>query len=108
MDCNLFELDWHGPKFTWSNGHRDQTWTRLRLDRALTNSEWRDLFSEVCCHCATRCFLQRPIIYKFSLIGLLLGSTICIRLGVADKEFSGLIAVGKRIEIADVLYRKFG
>ncbi|XP_042980139.1 uncharacterized protein LOC122310310 [Carya illinoinensis] len=40
----LFDLRWKGCKFTWSNRHEDQTFTKERLDRAVANCWWKDLF----------------------------------------------------------------
>lgn len=49
-DCKLFELERVGPKFTWDNGHKDHSWTRLRLDRAVANVYWILMFQNACCH----------------------------------------------------------
>lgn len=36
----LFDLGWQGTKYTWSNGHTDNTFIKLRLDRAVASKEW--------------------------------------------------------------------
>ncbi|XP_042952211.1 uncharacterized protein LOC122289292 [Carya illinoinensis] len=40
----LFDLGWKGCKFTWSNKHEDQTFTKERLDRAVANWRWIEMF----------------------------------------------------------------
>lgn len=37
---NLFDIGWMGQKFTWSNRHKDVTFTKKRLDRVLANQRW--------------------------------------------------------------------
>lgn len=49
-DCKLSDLAWVGAKFTWCNRHIDDTWTRLHLEKADADSEWRDIFQEACFH----------------------------------------------------------
>lgn len=39
---NLHDLGWMGEKFTWSNMHEDETYTKERLDRVLSNQSWLD------------------------------------------------------------------
>jgi len=39
-DCQLGDLGYVGSRFTWSNKHGDNTFTKERLDRAVANSEW--------------------------------------------------------------------
>lgn len=45
-DCGLFNLSYAGRKYTWCNNCKDSSQTRLRLDRAIVNGSWRDLFRE--------------------------------------------------------------
>lgn len=44
--CQLFDLGYSGPKFTWSNKKEDHYFTQEQLDRALENSVWIDEFRE--------------------------------------------------------------
>lgn len=44
-DGQLFDLGWRGAKFTWSNRHEDSSFTKERLDRALANKEWKNIFT---------------------------------------------------------------
>jgi hypothetical protein len=45
--CRLQELGFRGPKFTWTNGRQGADPTLERLDRALANKEWCELFDVV-------------------------------------------------------------
>ncbi|XP_059441456.1 uncharacterized protein LOC132173838 [Corylus avellana] len=42
--CQLIDLGYTGPLFTWSNKREDRHFTQERLDRALSNLAWTDLF----------------------------------------------------------------
>ncbi|XP_035545078.1 uncharacterized protein LOC118348178 [Juglans regia] len=44
---NLNDLGWKCEKFTWSNRHGDESSTKERLDRAVANSAWIEVFNEV-------------------------------------------------------------
>jgi hypothetical protein len=46
-ECQLYDLGYMGPKFTWSNGEEDGDFTKERLDRALDNNEWYGYFMKV-------------------------------------------------------------
>ncbi|KAG2719857.1 hypothetical protein I3760_02G010500 [Carya illinoinensis] len=40
------ELFREGDKYTWSNLHRDETFTNERLDRAVANPDWIEVYKE--------------------------------------------------------------
>lgn len=44
-DCQLVDLGFRGPKYTWSNGRGGAALTRERLDRAVANVEWSSYFN---------------------------------------------------------------
>jgi len=46
-DCNLADLGFSGPKYTWCNGRYGEDFSRERLDRAVANAEWNQHFSMV-------------------------------------------------------------
>lgn len=43
----LIDLGWMGNKYTWSNGHGDETFIKERLDRGVASKGWLASFSEV-------------------------------------------------------------
>jgi hypothetical protein len=45
-ECNLIDLGFCGPKFTWSNRQDAQCNIRVRLDRAVANNSFSELFPE--------------------------------------------------------------
>jgi hypothetical protein len=45
--CDLKEVELRGPFFTWDNGRDGADFTKERLDRVVTNREWRVLFPKV-------------------------------------------------------------
>ncbi|XP_058211449.1 uncharacterized protein LOC131323612 [Rhododendron vialii] len=44
--CQLIDLGYMGAKYTWTNGRLGLANVQKRLDRALSNEEWRSLFPE--------------------------------------------------------------
>jgi hypothetical protein len=46
-DCNLCELSFEGPKYTWTNGKEDRDFTEERLDRAVATKELCQIFKSV-------------------------------------------------------------
>lgn len=36
----LFDLGWKGQKYTWTNRYKEETFTKLRLDRAVASIDW--------------------------------------------------------------------
>lgn len=43
---DLNDLGMRDNQFTWSNKHKDDTFTKKRLDRVVANLSWSLLFSE--------------------------------------------------------------
>lgn len=39
-DCQLCELGFREPKFTWNNQQSDRTFIKERLDRTVATKEW--------------------------------------------------------------------
>jgi hypothetical protein len=65
-ECQLGDLGFVGPFFTWSNRRMDDTFTRERLDRAVANMEWCSIFPIVSVLIlAARTSDHNPIVVKF-------------------------------------------
>ncbi|KAG6676484.1 hypothetical protein I3842_15G153700 [Carya illinoinensis] len=47
--CDLRDIHHQGHHFTWSNNRRGKDFTKERIDRALANKEWHELFSSATC-----------------------------------------------------------
>ncbi|KAL5547185.1 hypothetical protein UlMin_006872 [Ulmus minor] len=48
--CNLADLGFCGPKFTWCRGNNNSNFIQERLDRMLGNSGWSDMFPNSIVH----------------------------------------------------------
>uniref|UniRef100_A0A803QEL1 Reverse transcriptase domain-containing protein n=1 Tax=Cannabis sativa TaxID=3483 RepID=A0A803QEL1_CANSA len=44
-ECNLYDFDLTGYPYTWEKGTGTPNWIEIRLDRALMNQRWMDLFT---------------------------------------------------------------
>ena len=42
--CELFDMGYKGPKFTWNNCQESQTFVKERLDRGVVNRDWYELY----------------------------------------------------------------
>lgn len=45
-DCNLMDMDLQGYQYTWERGAGTSEWIEVRLDRALVNSEFMNMFKD--------------------------------------------------------------
>uniref|UniRef100_A0A803QI56 Reverse transcriptase n=1 Tax=Cannabis sativa TaxID=3483 RepID=A0A803QI56_CANSA len=43
-DCNLIDMELVGHPFTWEKGRGSRNWIEVRLDRALINDAWSQIF----------------------------------------------------------------
>lgn len=43
-DIGLYDMTLIGHQYTWERGRGTDDWTEVRLDRAITNASWLDLF----------------------------------------------------------------
>ncbi|XP_059429046.1 uncharacterized protein LOC132162844 [Corylus avellana] len=43
-DCGLSDMGYKGSKFTWTNCHKDGTFMKERLDRAVANRAWCEMY----------------------------------------------------------------
>jgi hypothetical protein len=53
--CDLDDLGFIGPKFTWYNHRMDGSFTKERLDRAVADSAWCSRFQSVTVHVLASC-----------------------------------------------------
>jgi hypothetical protein len=48
QECGVEDLGFEGDRFTWrNNNHRVEGYIRERLDRAVANIEWQEMFPNV-------------------------------------------------------------
>ncbi|XP_042961719.1 uncharacterized protein LOC122296220 [Carya illinoinensis] len=47
--CGLYDVHHLGQHFTWSNNIRGKEFTKERIDRAMANKEWKELFRGATC-----------------------------------------------------------
>ncbi|KAL9689836.1 hypothetical protein QQ045_010227 [Rhodiola kirilowii] len=46
VDCGLSDLNYKGDPFTYTNRRKGEQEVRARLDRAVANQKWRELFPQ--------------------------------------------------------------
>jgi hypothetical protein len=69
--CNLNDLGFTGPKYTWHNRQQDGDYIQARLDRFLATSNWMNCFSHYTnMHLLKYGSHQCPIMLEFSPITL--------------------------------------
>lgn len=84
---NLHDLGWRGGKFTWSNKHGGQSFTKEKLDRTIANPQWFEMYKEFLVEgLAARSSYYKPIILLFSKLSQ--------RSGYNKKRHSSMKQVG--------------
>ena len=67
MLCELKDLGFQGLPFTYDNRRRGNANVKVRLDRALADDRWRDIFSDATVvHLVSPCYDHRPILVKLA------------------------------------------
>jgi hypothetical protein len=65
-ECQLSDLGFIGPKYTWTNAREDGNFTKVRLDKPLANKEWCMAFKEMTVHVlAARSSNHKPVMITF-------------------------------------------
>lgn len=67
QNCDLHDLGYSGVPFTYDNHREGRNNVRVRVDRALADDSWRDIFSESqVVHLTSPCSDHCPVQIKFS------------------------------------------
>lgn len=65
----LIDMEARGCKFTWTNNHPIHSLIKKRLDRALCNVAWRNLFDDACVQNLPRAHSDHcPILISLPLV----------------------------------------
>lgn len=63
--CDLVDLGFSGLPFTYDNKQKDRKNVRVRLDRAVADNRWRDIFSEArVVHKVSPCSDHNPLVLE--------------------------------------------
>ena len=129
--CNMIDLGFSGPKYTWSNCHDMISLIMERLDRVLANSNWRILFPEASVthlprthsdHCPVflnlcpniPCTLPRPFRFEsiwFSHMDFMsvvekAWATPALNLSITFTIFAALVTVWNKSKFGNIFHRK--
>jgi hypothetical protein len=64
-ECYLSDLGYKGPSFTWTNGQEGEGFVKARLDRAVANRGWCELYQLVdVCVLAARSLDHKPLVVQ--------------------------------------------
>ena len=129
--CNMIDLGFSGPKYTWSNCHDMISLIMERLDRVLANSNWRILFPEASVthlprthsdHCPVflnlcpniPCTLPRPFRFEsiwfshvdFPSVVEKAWATPALNLSITFSIFAALVSAWNKSKFGNIFHRK--
>ena len=129
--CNMIDLGFSGPKYTWSNCYDMNSLIMERLDRVLANPDWRILFPEASVthlththsdHCpvlltlclSIPCILPRPFRFEsiwFSYVDFLsvvkkAWAALALNLSITFAVFAALIFAWNKSKFDNIFHRK--
>uniref|UniRef100_A0A2N9ERH6 CCHC-type domain-containing protein n=1 Tax=Fagus sylvatica TaxID=28930 RepID=A0A2N9ERH6_FAGSY len=129
--CNMIDLGFSGPKYTWSNCHDMNSLIMEKLDRVLANSDWRILFPEVSVthlprthsdHCPVflnlcpniPCTLPRPFRFEsiwfshvdFPSVVEKAWATPALNLSIIFSIFAALVSAWNKSKFDNIFHRK--
>jgi exonuclease III len=129
--CNMIDLGFSGPKYTWSNCHDMNSLIMERLDRVLANPDWKILFPEASVSHLTRthsdhcpvllnlcpnipCMLPRPFRFEsiwfshvdFPSIVEKAWGTPALNLSITFSIFAALVSAWNKSKFGNIFHRK--
>jgi hypothetical protein len=129
--CNMIDLGFSGPKYSWSNCHDMNSLIMERLDRVLANPDWRILFPEASVTHLTRthfdhcpvllnlcsnipCMLSRPFRFEsiwfshvdFPSVVEKVWATPVLNLSITFSIFAALVSAWNKSKFGNIFHRK--
>ncbi|KAM0832036.1 hypothetical protein ACQ4PT_065146 [Festuca glaucescens] len=89
MVCELKDLGFQGLPITYDNRRRGNANVKVRLDRAVADDRWRDIFSDATViHLVTPCFDHFPLLVKLARESHIAPAPLFKQLTEANQQFT--------------------